>query len=212
MTEEFLVNVRAYDDGAARYASQRRDRSFAEGLYDRFASLVGPGGLILDLGCGPGVDFAGLSRHGLRPVGCDPAGETLRQTKTSGAARAIVQGEARGLPFASASFDGVWACASLLHVPRSEAGRALQETVRVLKPGGVLFTSMMAGEGEGTITSGADNPVRWPRYYVHYRPEEWSSLLAGVSLEVIQQSVKHTSEGVNPGATGWIETFARRPS
>ena len=56
----------SYERGAAEYAEHSRDRTPLAHLLDRFATLVGPNALVLDLGCGPGHDAAELAKRGLR--------------------------------------------------------------------------------------------------------------------------------------------------
>ncbi|WP_462330101.1 class I SAM-dependent methyltransferase [Thiohalocapsa halophila] len=46
------------------------------------------------------------------------------------------------------AFDGIWACASLLHVPAAELPDAMQRLCRALKPGGVIYASFKYGSGE----------------------------------------------------------------
>ena len=57
----------------------------------------------------------------------------------------MVVADMRAIPFADASFDGVWASASLLHLPRSELAVALREINRILRSDGLLFASVKTG-------------------------------------------------------------------
>ena len=205
-----LSTIAAYDAGAVDYAEHFRDRMPLNRLQEHFVTVVGSGAAVLDLGCGPGHDAAELSARGLRVTAFDPArgllNEAMHHTSLTGR---LVQGDARALPFATGSFDGVWTCASLLHVPKRDVGRALAEVFRVLKPGGILFTSMSEGGQVGAIPVESNGLSR--RLYYYHREQTWAALVSGAGFDVIDQRVQRESGNFNPGSTGWIETFARKP-
>jgi ubiquinone/menaquinone biosynthesis C-methylase UbiE len=202
--------IAAYDAGAATYAVHSRDRKPLNRLHEHFASLVGSGAQVLDLGCGPGHDAAELTSRGLTVTGCDAAGRLLREAHDyASLAGRLVQGDARTLPFAASSFDGIWCCASLLHVPKRNVGHALAEAFRILQRGGVLFTSMSEGEQRGAISVHSDG--LGPRDYYYYRQETWAALVAGAGFEIVDHDVQRESGNFNPGSSGWIEIFARKP-
>jgi ubiquinone/menaquinone biosynthesis C-methylase UbiE len=205
-----LQTVAAYNTGAAAYAQHSQDRKPLNRLHEHFASLVGSGAQVLDLGCGPGHDAAELRMRGLSVTGFDAAGELLRESrKYPGLAGRLLQGDARTLPLATSSFDGIWSCASLLHVSKRDVGHALAEAFRILKPGGVLFTSMSEGEQRGAVSVHSDGLE--PRVYYYHRQETWAALVAGAGFEIVDHRVRRQGGNFNPGSTGWIETFARKP-
>lgn len=115
-------------------------------IWDRFCSKLSDRALVLDLGCGPGRDCAALLARGCRVVGIDLSAGMLREAARR-APGDYVQGDMRRLPFAG-RFDGLWANASLLHLPRAEAPAALSEMRRALRPDGVLYLSVKLGDGE----------------------------------------------------------------
>jgi ubiquinone/menaquinone biosynthesis C-methylase UbiE len=81
-------------------------------------------------------------------------------------------------PLANATFDGVWLCASLLHLPRAQAPAALQEARRVLLPGGPLFISLQVGKGEGWKTDDG------ARLFTYYQPAELQELVEKANFKV----------------------------
>jgi len=205
-----LSTIAAYDAGAVDYAEHFRDRMPLNRLQEHFVTVVGSGAAVLDLGCGPGHDAAELSSQGLRVTAFDPArgllNEAVRHPSLAGL---LVQGDARALPFAAGAFDGIWSCASLLHVPKRDVAHALAEVFRVLKPGGILFTSMSEGNQAGAVPVDSNGLSR--RLYYYHREHTWSTLVSGAGFEVVYHDVKRNSANLNPGSTGWIETFARKP-
>ncbi len=103
---------------------------------------------ILDLGCGPGRDVKYFADRGHRVIGLDGCQAFCAMAREYSGAP-IVQQSFLALDLAPQSFDGIFANASLFHVPGSELARVLTELHAALKPGGILFTSNPRGSGEG---------------------------------------------------------------
>jgi ubiquinone/menaquinone biosynthesis C-methylase UbiE len=97
--------------------------------------VEGARGHALDLGCGTGRNLP-LYRPGVRVVGLDPAGATLRRARRRAPAVALVQGSAEALPFRAGAFDTVVSGLVWCSVP--DPARALIEVGRVLRSGGTL--------------------------------------------------------------------------
>jgi ubiquinone/menaquinone biosynthesis C-methylase UbiE len=208
--DQQLQTVAAYDAGAAAYARHSQDRKPLRPLHERFASLLAGGARVLDIGCGPGHDAAELASLGLSVTGLDPASGLLAEARSYAClAGRLIQGDARHLPIAASRYDGIWCCASLLHVPKRDVGHALAEAFRILKSGGVLFTSMSEGQQRGAVSVHSDG--LGPRDYYYHRQETWAALVAGAGFEIVDHHVQRESGNLNPGSTGWIETFARKP-
>lgn len=203
--DEAVIATRlAYEADAASWAS--RDHNFQQRAEQqaRLVKLVRQGGRVLDLGCGPGLDSGGLAGQGLDVIGLDITSVMLRiaAEKRPGT---VVQGDARRLPFARASFDGVWASASLLHLPKSQVSLALGEVRRILRERGGFYTGMKAGEADELMVT-RPQVVRHGRHFSHYRPAEWSDLLIEAGFRVVEQLVDN-EEAVAPD-TPWIVTLA----
>ncbi|MFZ3560934.1 class I SAM-dependent methyltransferase [Streptomyces sp. BH055] len=129
-----------YDQEAARYDATRGGEPRARAAADAVLGLVPPGAhTLLDLACGTGIVTRRMTRTGLRPFGVDRASGMLRAAapRLSGAA---FQADARRLPFADATFDAVTAV-WLLHL-LDDAAPVIAEAARVLRPGGVLVTTV----------------------------------------------------------------------
>jgi ubiquinone/menaquinone biosynthesis C-methylase UbiE len=102
---------------------------------------------ILDIGCGDGAGSALLRRHGCHPVGLDVARDRLARAAQALPEFAAVAGDARRLPFADESFDGILAECSLSLAGYTAA--TLTECRRVLRPGGRLaVTDVFARQGD----------------------------------------------------------------
>ena len=114
--------------------------------YRPFLALVAPGGRILDLGSGAGNASLYFTRAGYRVLASDGCPELLEHT------RKRVGCEVRCLRFEDLdytdAFDGVWACASLLHVPKAGLPGIFRLVRRALKTGGVFYASFKYGDTE----------------------------------------------------------------
>lgn len=121
-----------------------RIEPFYEDAFDLLVEMLGagPGDSVLDAGCGYGFHASRLARRGLSVTGVDfseaalgRAQHYLAQAGLGGQVE-LRQGNLLGLPFEDANFDYVSCWGVLMHIPEVE--RALEELVRVLRPGGRL--------------------------------------------------------------------------
>jgi len=103
---------------------------------------------ILDLGCGPGRDLKYFKSLGHRPVGFDGCESFCRMAEQHSACPTINQSFSN-MTLDVASFDGVFANASLFHVPSEELLIVLKKLHACLREDGILFSSNPRGNGEG---------------------------------------------------------------
>lgn len=103
---------------------------------------------ILDLGCGPGRDVYYFKSLGHRPVGLDGS-EVFCGMARGYTGCTILHQKFLSLVLPPHAFDGIFANASLFHVPSRELPRILDELHAILRPGGVLFISNPRGDSEG---------------------------------------------------------------
>jgi SAM-dependent methyltransferase len=127
-----------------------------------FLALLPPGGSILELGCGAGNHSAEMLAAGfaLRATDGSPEMAEIATRRLGHPVEAMLfhQLEDRD------TYDGVWASACLLHVPRDELAGILGRIHRALKPDGLFYASFKLGEGDGRDSLG--------RYY-NYASPEW---------------------------------------
>ncbi len=116
-------------------------------LYAEFLPLVKTGGKILDAGCGSGRDSAFFKKQGFSISAFDASSELASiATRTIGEPVQVMT----FLDVSSVGeFDGIWACASLLHVPNQAMDEALRRLSGSLKPQGVIYASFKYGHSEG---------------------------------------------------------------
>jgi SAM-dependent methyltransferase len=189
---------RTYDAVADEYHRRTGDIDALCPAMDRFVDALPDDPHVLDAGCGPGRDANWLTERGARVVGVDFAGGQLRLAVDEAPGAQFAQGDLRSLPLRDDSVDGVWAVASLIHVPDEALDAALGELHRVCREGGTLFTSMKPGEeGELDHTYGYDTDTG--RFFVFHEPEPFADRLRDAGFTV---------ESVVPEAA-WFRVWAR---
>ncbi len=180
------LNRSAYDQLAAHFAQVNAamppELEAAAGRLLARVTERGSQAPILDLGCGTGRDLAWFAAHGMKALGCDLSTGMLAQARQVTRAP-LCQMEMRSLGWASNSFQAVWCCAALLHLPKREAPRALAEIARVLLPGGDLFLSIQKGSGE--VIERAPYPGEIERFFARYEPDEMAALLEQAGFQLL---------------------------
>jgi SAM-dependent methyltransferase len=180
------------------------ERWFGFRLHDemaRFTAHLAPGARVLDAGCGPGQNTAWLTEQGYVATGVDRSGGMLREARRRGVAAPLVQADLRHLPFRSASYDGLWACASLLHMPKRYARAALSEMGRVVDRG-ILYAAVKRGRGEAWV----EDEGGGRRFFAYYDPDELRALVTQAGWKVLSCWQTEDSAG---RSHPWINLLAR---
>ena len=134
------------------YRDMERSRfanAFTYGRYkvdvvlDRELSRLPKGARVLDVGCGTGIYLRRFANMGLTPVGVEPAPGMIEVARRENPTMRIEQGVATELPFEDASMDAVTSIEVLRYLHREDIHRSLSEMLRVLRPGGLLFVTLV---------------------------------------------------------------------
>ena len=142
------VTIAEYDRIAEAYRRGTADHDVSQNIEALLASMEGgPPHAILDLGCGPGRDLRRFTALGHEAVGLDGSGAFVAMAR-AGTGCEVLHQDFLALDLPPARFDGVFANASLFHVPGSQIARVLRDLAATLKPGGVLFCSNPRGRDE----------------------------------------------------------------
>ena len=157
-----------YNERAAEFRDGTRDHDVSQNIDALLRHIEGsPPFEILDFGCGPGRDLQRFVALGHRPVGLDGAKRFVEMARAAAGCE-VWQQSFLDLRLPADRFDGIFANASLFHVPSAELPRVLRELRASLKPRGVLFSSNPRGaneEGWNGARYGAYHDLeRWRRY------------------------------------------------
>jgi SAM-dependent methyltransferase len=134
-----------YDNNATSFCQDTLLLDMRE-LYKPFLALVPPGGRILDAGSGSGRDSLAFLNMGYEVLSIDASVEMVRATSNLTGQPAIHMSFAE-FTFDN-EFDGIWACASVLHVPPQELPSVLQTLLKAVKEGGPIYLSFKRGDSE----------------------------------------------------------------
>jgi SAM-dependent methyltransferase len=115
-------------------------------LYRHFLPLIPKGGHLLDAGCGSARDARAFAEKGFQVTAFDASAALVRLAQAH-LGNTVYQLRFQDIAWRN-RFDGVWACASLLHVPLAELPDVLRRLCLALKPGGILYASFKYGSGE----------------------------------------------------------------
>jgi SAM-dependent methyltransferase len=155
-----------YDQHAAEYFDRTATADLSS-LYERFVRHLKPGAAVLDVGAGSGRDMKALKARGFRLLGIDASCKLAEcASEFSGAICEPIRFDQ--IRFRN-RFDGIWACASLLHVPKRSMPDVLHKLFVSLKRNGVLFVSLRHGDGESVSSDG--------RFFAYCRSGELRSFI-----------------------------------
>jgi SAM-dependent methyltransferase len=148
------MTIAYYDRMAEAYWDGTRDHDVSQ----NYASLLDaiendPPYSILDLGCGPGRDLRHFRSLGHNAVGLDGSKEFVAMARSYSGCEVLHQ-DFLAMVLPQSRFDGVFANASLFHVPSQELPRILLELRETLRPGGILFCSNPRGNNEEGFSDG----------------------------------------------------------
>lgn len=196
MADVIADTIAFYDRNAAHFAAQTADLDMSP-LYERFLRHVPAGGRILDAGCGVGRDTQAFAQRGFNVVAFDASAEMVRLTRERTAGLV----EVHHMRFEDVAwqeeFEGIWACASLLHVPPTTFPIIALRFTQMLRPGGAWYMSFKLGTGERSAAG---------RLFVDHTAMSLRAAFSNLSLTIVET---WTSEDVRPGrkVENWLNTI-----
>jgi len=194
-SEELL---RYYDDHAASFAENTVAVDFSV-IRNRFTQKLNPGASILDFGCGSGRDTKAFLQLGFQVTAVDGSENLCR-----------IASEYTGIPVRKMLFhelnetekyDGIWACASILHVPRLSLPDILERMKKAVKGNGIIYVSFKYGTFEG---------VRDGRYFTDLTEDTFADLIR--PTDGMQIEDEWISADVRPGREEqrWLNIILRK--
>jgi len=191
-----------YNRTAEAFRDGTRDHDVSQNIAALLRHIRGtPPFTILDLGCGPGRDLATFTAMGHVAIGVEGA-ERLAQMAREANRCEVWQQDFLALDLPAARFDGIFANASLFHVPRQELPRVLRELHATLKEDGVLFSSNPRGANEEGWNRG--------RYGAYHDIETWRQFVEAAGFVEIEHYYRPA--GLPREEQPWLATVSRKAS
>lgn len=184
--DKFRAVRDGYNVSAGQYASTRHSFE-TQDLLAQFGTLVRPAGNVLDVGCGAGVPVARfLVESGFSVTGIDVSDAMLALASDAVPGANLLQLDMTDLGrFDDASFDGIVACYSLIHVPMELHASVIGDFARLLSPQGALLFSSGRHEWEGVEDfHGA------PMFWSHPHPKVTRQTVINAGLVPVFAEVK----------------------
>ena len=142
MKNQSDLNIKYYNNNAENFAKQTQSVNM-ESIYQPFLAHIPAQGLILDLGCGSGRDSLNFLNKGYQVEAMDYSQALVKK------ASALTGLDVRHQSFydlnESNKYDGIWACASLLHCDRSRLSEVITNIAQALKAQGICYMSFKYG-------------------------------------------------------------------
>jgi SAM-dependent methyltransferase len=198
MNEETVLTLNYYEEKARDFCHDTQNVDFSSFQLE-FLRHLPAGGRILDFGCGSGRDSKAFLSAGYQVTAIDGSSELCRIASEFIGQNVIC---ATFQEYVSAEqFDGIWACASLLHIPSEELAGIIARLAGSLRPGGCFYVSFKYGDFRG---------VRNGRFFQNMTEDSLAELLKDIpELEIL--STKITAD-VRPGREKemWLNVLLER--
>lgn len=190
-----------YEQHAEDFREGTRDHDVSQNIDALLRHMEGPPPFtILDFGCGPGRDLKTLSGRGHTAIGLEGAAHFVAMARADTGCEVWHQDFLK-LDLPQERFDGIFANASLFHVPSQELPRVLRQLHAALKSGGVLFSSNPRGENQEGWSFG--------RYGAFHTLDTWRRYMADAGF--IELEHYYRPAGLPRAQQPWLASVWRRP-
>lgn len=158
------ITLDYYNYNANEFINDTKDVEFYD-IQSKFAQIICKGGRILDFGCGSGRDSEYFIEKGFKVTAMDGSTELCKR------ASEYLGIEVRNVLFEQLDdvqlYDGIWACASILHVPSNKLNNVIEKMCNSLKDYGYMYASFKYGSYEG---------IRNGRYFTDMTEKFWNDI------------------------------------
>lgn len=184
-----------YNEKAADFVAGTVDVEFSK-MQNDFLSFIKPGGSILDLGCGSGRDSKMFIENGYKVTAVDGSSELAKKASDYIGQDVICSTFQDFVP--EKNYDGIWACASLLHLAPEDIKTVMNRLKDYLNKDGVFYVSFKYGDFSGE---------RNGRFFTDYTEDRFNKLLKEIPGLEIERT--YISSDVRPGraAERWLNAY-----
>jgi len=192
--------IKTYEELAEDYHKTHFDINEIKNIADFFIQNL-KGQKILDIGCGPGRDAKYFSEHNLEVTGIDLTSNFIKMASQNVPNAKFIQMDMRNLDFPENTFDGIWSCASFLHVPKDEAKNTLLGFRKILKPTGLIYLSVKQGNEEKFVEK--DEYKGRAKFFAFHTQNEFKKLIESCNFKIVKVLIDEKKDT-------WINVFATK--
>ena len=199
--------IATYNKIAPHFSQTHYEVSFWKKELKIFQTLT-PGKKIIDIGCGAGRDAEFFTTHGFDYTGIDASEGLLAEASKRLPQAKFILMDFYKLNFPSGSFDGFWASASLLHIPKNKIHQVLSDIKSIIKPNGIGFISL---KQKTHLDAGLIKENKYgatiERYFSFYDNPEFQNILARAGFIMIKHHIMLEND---TRKTHWLCYFVRK--
>ena len=193
-----IKTIEYYNENVSKFVNDTQDVVFCA-TQDLFLSYLNEGNSILDLGCGSGRDTKYFLSKGYKVDATDGSEEICKVASdyTGINVKCLLFNELDEID----KYDGIWACASILHLDRDDLIDVFHRIARALKDNGILYTSFKYSEFEG---------MRNGRYFTDFTIESFNEFQTNIPEFIIEK--KWITSDVRAGREDekWLNLIMRK--
>jgi SAM-dependent methyltransferase len=177
------LTINSYNKSANNFAdyyysnySKDKFSSIKLGLF-KFCKRLSKKGLVLDLGCGPGIHSNFISQNGLRVFGVDLSEGMIKHAKTYFPDINFARMNVLNLGFKDSSFNGIWSSCLIHHIPKNKIIFLFHELYRIAKNNCIIYLITKSGVNETIEETHLDKLYIGPRYLVGLQEDELKKMI-----------------------------------
>lgn len=187
------MNKSYYNENAFRFFKNTVDIDMLD-IYNEFTAFLSPGAKILDIGCGSGRDVLYFKKKGYKIIGVDNSQGLVKLARKHTKEQIILK-DLMSLDF-NDDFDGIWACASLLHIERKKLPDAFERLILYTRKNSIIYASFKYGNFEG---------IRNGRYFTDLTEEGLYEILKGKKIMI--KKIWKTQDKRKDNQQIWLNTL-----
>ncbi len=196
-----------YDRIAGVWDRDHKSDAWWKEEIEHYLALVPKGGSILDLGCGPGHKSSYFAARGFEVTGIDLSSEMIAIARRDVPNASFEVLDMYELPTMEKKFDSVFACASLLHIPKKDVLHILLSIASTLRDGGTCYVSVKEireGQTDEMVMTENDTGYEYSRPFSFFSMMELHERFLKAGLEPVHEAITKS------GKTNWLVVVGKK--
>ena len=181
-----------YESNAERYAAETISADMSE-QYQRFLPLLKKGAKILDVGSGSGRDACYFQKQGYQVTALEPSKNLCREIRKVFSGEIVCSEVQNYRP--TERYDGIWACASLIHLQEEEVLQFFEKIDQYLNDNGIIYISGKNGLSTGKVEDG--------RFFLEFTEQLVEKILT-VNKQLKQEQLWYTEDVSGRRGFRWL--------